>query len=250
MVLALYRFAPLLMLALLWEAVVQSGLINAATLPPLSGIVAALWRMLQGDMLYHLGQSLWRGAAGFTLAVLIGPVCGILMARYRPLRQYLNPLLQCTYPIPKTALLPLLIIWLGLGSTTKVTLIFIGCLLPIVISSFNAARGVPRALIWSARSFGVSEWRLIWEIVLPASLPEILSGVRTSLAIGFILLVTSELIIASNGIGFLIANVGGVGDYQGMFAAVIAISAIGFAADRAYAKIARRLLAWREVAHG
>ena len=247
---ALIRQSPLLLLALAWEAVARLGLIDAATLPALSDILVSFWRLAQGDLAWHTLQSLWRGALGFGLAVLIGPALGILIAWYWPARAIAGPLLDCIYPLPKTALLPLFMLWLGLGSPTKVALIFIGCLLPIVVSATNAARGVPTSLLWSARGFGVSRLRLIWEVVVPAALPDMLSGIRTALAIGFILLVTSELIIASNGIGHLIATLSGTGDYAGMFAGVLAIAALGYVADRAFAALSRRLLSWREAGHG
>ena len=147
--------------------------------------------------------------------------------------------------MPKTALIPVTIMWLGLGDASKITLIFIGCLLPIVLSAFNATRGVENSLLWSARSLGATERELLWEVVIPAALPEILNGVRTSIALSFILLVSAELIIANDGIGYLIGLLGDGGDYAGMFAGVLTISAVGFFADRGYVALTRRLLAWR-----
>ena len=244
------KYSPLLIVAVIWELVVQVGIIQETTLPTLTSVLVTLFRMLQDDILVHTAHSLWRGTAGFLMAVVFGTAAGIVMAWYRVIRLVFNPILQCTYPLPKSALLPLLIIWLGLGDSTKVTLIFIGCMLPVIISSYNAARGVQQSLVWSARSFGASNNQVLWEIVLPAALPEILTGIRTALAIGFILLVASELIIANNGIGFLIGNLGGLGDYQGMFAGVIIISLIGYLADRGYMMLSRRLLAWQETQHG
>ena len=157
-----------------------------------------------------------------------------------------NPFIQLLYPLPKSALIPLTIIWLGLGDVSKITLIFVGSLLPVVVSSFNAARGVDHLLVWSARSVGAKRSRALWEIVIPAALPEILNGYRVALALCFILVVAGELIIANNGIGFLISFLGEGGDYKGMFAGVLTISLIGFAADRLYVMAMRRILIWRE----
>ena len=150
------------------------------------------------------------------------------------------------HPMPKSALIPLTIMWIGLGDQSKITLIFIGCLLPVVLSAFNAARGVDQVLIWSARSMGAREREVLWQVVVPAAMPEILSGIRIALALAFILLVSGELIIANNGIGYLIDLLGEGGDYAGMFAGVATISAIGFFADRAYVALTRRLLVWRD----
>jgi NitT/TauT family transport system permease protein len=150
------------------------------------------------------------------------------------------------YPLPKSALIPLTIMWIGLGDPSKITLIFIGALLPIVVSAFNATRGVDTVLLWSARGLGASERQLLLEVVVPAALPDIMNGWRVALALTFILVVAGELIIANNGIGFLINFLGEGGDYKGMFAGVITISIVGFAADRAYKALMRRVLIWRE----
>jgi NitT/TauT family transport system permease protein len=168
------------------------------------------------------------------------------MAWYRPIEMLINPLMRCLYPMPKAALIPLTIMWIGLGDASKISLIFIGCLLPVVMSAYNAARGVDQVLVWSARSMGAKEREVLWEVVFPAALPEILNGIRIALALAFILLVSGELIIANNGIGYLIDILGEGGDYAGMFAGVITISAIGFFADRLHMAVTRRVLAWRE----
>lgn len=246
MTLTLWRFTPLLLLAVLWEAVSRAGLVSEYALPPLSHVVTAFARMLADDLWSHTARSLARGSTGFAAAVVVGVLAGVLMAWYRPVRILVNPVMRCFYPMPKSALIPLTIMWIGLGDASKITLIFIGCLLPVVMSAYNAARGVDQVLIWSARGMGASEREVLWEVVVPAALPEILSGIRISLALAFILLVSGELIIANNGIGYLIDIMGEGGDYAGMFAAVVTISAIGFAADRSYVALTRRILIWRE----
>jgi NitT/TauT family transport system permease protein len=202
--------------------------------------------LMEDDLAYHTSLSIMRGAAGLCAAVVIGTAAGVLMSWYRPVRLLVRPFIQLFYPLPKSALIPLTIIWLGLGDVSKITLIFVGSLLPVVVSSFNAARGVDHLLVWSARSVGASDREILWEIVIPAALPEILNGYRVALSLCFILVVAGELIIANNGIGFLISFLGEGGDYKGMFAGVLTISLIGFAADRLYVMVMRRILIWRE----
>lgn len=243
---ALWRFTPLLIIAFVWEASTRLGLISEFALPPLSNVVASFVQLAGDDLSYHTGRSVLRGGVGFLAAVVIGVSAGVLMAWYRPVRILVNPVMRCFYPMPKSALIPVTIMWIGLGDASKMTLIFIGCLLPIVMSSFNAARGVDDVLLWSARGMGASEREVLLEVVVPASLPEILSGIRISLALSFILMVSAELIIANNGIGYLIDLLGEGGDYSGMFAGVVTISAVGFFADRLYVVLARRILIWRE----
>jgi NitT/TauT family transport system permease protein len=242
----LWRYTPLLLIALAWEAVTRTHLISQYALPTLSSVIASWFHLMADDLAYHTSLSIMRGAAGLAAAIVVGTAAGVLMAWYRPVRLLVKPFIQLFYPLPKSALIPLTIIWLGLGDVSKITLIFVGSLLPVVVSSFNAARGVDHLLVWSARSVGAKDREILWEIVIPAALPEILNGYRVALALCFILVIAGELIIANNGIGFLISFLGEGGDYKGMFAGVLTISLIGFAADRLYVMAMRRILIWRE----
>ena len=242
----LSRATPLLILALAWEAAARSGLISDYALPTLTSVAVTFVDLAAGDLYYHTARSIWRGMLAFAAAVPLGIAAGILIAWFLPVRILLKPILQCLYPMPKSALIPLTIIWIGIGDASKISLIFLGCLVPIVMSAFNGARGVDQTLLWTARSLGASERQVLWEIVVPGALPEIMNGIRTALALSFILMVAAELIIANDGIGYLINLLGEAGEYSGMFAGVITISAIGFAADRGCVALTRWLLAWRE----
>jgi len=243
---ALWHYTPLLMLAVLWEAVTQANLVSPYALPTLSSVIVAFYRLLADDLAQQTALSVLHGIAGLAAAMAFGTIIGVLMAWSVPARLLINPVVRMFYPLPKAALIPVAIIWLGLGDLSKITLIFLGCLLPIVVSSYNAARGVDYLLIWSARSQGATNFEVLAEIVFPAALPEILNGYRVALALCFILVVAGEIIYANNGIGYLISSLGDGGDYAGMFACVIAISIIGFAADRLSIIAIRRLLSWRE----
>src|SRR5204863_4041276 len=202
----------------------------------------AVWRPRRPDAQSHAG----RGAAGLGLAIAGGSLIGILMAWYQPVRAAVNPIVQFFYPMPKSALIPVMVLWLGFGDASKVVLIFVGCLLPVTLAAFNGARGTDEVLIWSARSLGASRARVLWEIVLPSALPEMLSGIRTALALSFVLLVSSELIVARQGFGYMIGWLGDGGAYDAMFAVVLTVALLGFAADRLYLMLVRRILAWRE----
>jgi ABC-type nitrate/sulfonate/bicarbonate transport system permease component len=241
------RYAPLLLLALAWEAVTRAGLISPSALPPLDQVGAAWYGLARDGDLWHNGvSSITRGAAGLALAIGFGTAIGLLMAWYKPVQVVINPIVQFFYPMPKSALIPVMILWLGFGDVSKVATIFIGCMLPITLSAYNGARGTEQVLIWSARSMGASRARVLWEIVLPSALPELLSGIRTALALSFVLLVASELIVARAGLGYMIGWLGDGGAYDAMFAVVLTVALLGFAADRGYLMLARRILAWRE----
>ena len=241
------RYLPLLLLALGWEALTRTGLVPTSALPPLDTVARAWYELASsGDLWTNGVASMTRGAAGLGLAIAGGSLIGILMAWYKPVRAAVNPIVQFFYPMPKSALIPVMVLWLGLGDASKVVLIFVGCLLPVTLSAFNGARGTDEVLIWSARSLGASRARVLWEIVLPSALPEMLSGIRTALALSFVLLVSSELIVARQGFGYMIGWLGDGGAYDAMFAVVLTVALLGFAADRLYLMLVRRILAWRE----
>ena len=155
------------------------------------------------------------------------------MATWRPLDLMAGPLVELFYPMPKSALIPVTALWLGFGDGSKILLIFLGCMLPVTLGGYNGARGADRVLLWSARSMGASRLRTLLDVVLPSALPELANGVRTALALSFILLVSSELIAARQGLGFLIGSLGADGSYEAMFAVVLTVAALGFLADRA-----------------
>jgi ABC-type nitrate/sulfonate/bicarbonate transport system permease component len=242
-----WRYLPILLLALAWEASTRLGLVSPLALPALDQVFAAWWSLLKsGDLVENAAVSLSRGVAGLGLAILCGVTLGVLMAWYKPVRVLFNPLVQALYPMPKSALIPVMVLWLGFGSASKVVFIFIGCMLPITLSAFNGARGAEQVLIWSARSMGASRTACLWQVVLPSALPEILAGIRTALAFAFVLLVTTELIAARAGLGYMIGWLGDGGVYDAMFAVVLTVALLGFAADRGYLLLMRRALRWRE----
>jgi NitT/TauT family transport system permease protein len=241
------RYLPLLLLALAWEAIARLGLVSELALPPLSSVIAAWVDLIKtGELVTNGASSLYRAAAGLGLSVVVGTVLGILMAWWRPVNALLSPIVEVFYPMPKSALIPVTVLWLGFGDGSKILLIFLGCMLPITIGAFNGARSSDQALVWSARSMGANRARMLIDVVLPSAMPELLNGIRTALALSFILLVSSELIVARQGFGYLIGFLGANGSYEPMFAVVLTVAFLGFAADRVYQMIVRRALLWRE----
>jgi NitT/TauT family transport system permease protein len=243
----LLRYVPLLLLALAWEAGASSGLISTLALPPLSAVVAAWIELLKdGELVSNGAASLWRTGAGLTLAIVIGAGLGIFMAWWRPVNVLLSPLVEIFYPMPKSALIPVTVLWLGFGNGSTILLIFLGCMLPVTIGAFNGARSSEQVLVWSARSMGANRLRMLWDVVVPSAMPELLNGIRTALALSFILLVSSELIAAREGLGYLIGFLGASGTYDAMFAVVLTVALLGFAADRIYLLVMQRMLRWQE----
>ncbi len=267
----LFRYLPLLLLAVAWEAVARLNIVDSQALPPLSTVAVAwidllkptlpaptydghTWQfvtqfeqfVLSGDLLGNGVTSLYRGGVGLLLAILFGGGLGMAMARWRMLDIFINPLVELFYPLPKSALIPVTVIWLGFGDSSKILLIFLGCMIPVTIGAYNGARGSEQVLVWSARSMGASRLRVMRDVIMPSALPELLNGIRTALALAFILLVSSELIVSQQGFGYLIGYLGSTGSYEGMYAVVLTVAFLGFAADRLYQMLIQWLLRWRE----
>src|SRR5437764_11230144 len=241
------RYVPLLLLALAWEAGARSGMISTLALPPLSTVVAAWIELLKdGELVSNGAASLWRTGAGLLLARGLGAALGIFMAWWRTLNVLLSPLVEMFYPMPKSALIPVTVLWLGFGNGSKILLILLGCMLPVTIGAFNGARSSEQALVWSARSMGANRLRMLWDVVVPSAMPELLNGIRTALALSFILLVSSELIAAREGLGYLIGFLGASGTYDAMFAVVLTVALLGFVTDRIYLLVMKRMLRWQE----
>jgi NitT/TauT family transport system permease protein len=264
-------YSPLLLIACAWEAAARLNVVDTLALPPLSDVARAWIELLKpslplpayqgqvgeflhqywdcvlsSDLLSNGAVSLYRGGAGLFLAIVVGGGLGMAMARWRLLDIFINPLVELFYPLPKSALIPVTVIWLGFGDGSKILLIFLACMIPVTIGAYNGARGSEQVLVWSARSMGASRLRMMWDVVMPSALPELLNGIRTALALAFILLVSSELIQSQQGFGYLIGYLGATGSYDSMYAVVLTVALLGFAADRVYQIIMQWLLRWRE----
>ena len=244
---SLIRYLPLLLLAAGWELAARLELVSSTALPPLSDVIAAWIDMIKdGELVSNGASSLYRAGVGLALSVIVGTLLGISMAWWKSVNVLVAPLVEIFYPLPKSALIPVTVIWLGFGDGSKILLIFLGCMLPVTIGAFNGARSSEQVLVWSARSMGANRLRMLWDVVLPSAMPELLNGIRTALSLAFILLVSSELIVAQKGFGYLIGFLGANGSYDAMYAVVFTVSFLGFAADRIYQTFVHRVLLWRQ----
>src|SRR6185437_13360606 len=242
----MFRYLPLVLLAVAWEVAARLELVSSTALPPLSDVISAGIEMVKdGELISNGASSLYRAGAGLAISIVVGSVIGIGMAWWKPVNILLAPIVEIFYPLPKSALIPVTVIWLGFGDASKILLIFLGCMLPVTIGAFNGARASDQALVWSARSMGAGRLRVLWDVVVPGAMPELLNGVRTALALSFILLVSAELIVSQHGFGYLIGFLGANGSYDAMYAVVLTVALLGFAADRLYLIVTRRVLAWR-----
>jgi len=233
-------------LILLWEAGSRSGLISPIALPAPSEAAGALADLVETGMLWkHLGASLSRLVLGWTVGTLCGVAVGLAIGLFSLARASLGPLVSALFPIPKIALLPLFIIWFGIGEGSKVATIVFGTFFPTVIATYGGVDAVDRTLIRMGQSFGL-RWRsIVRKIILPGALPSILSGARISASIAIILLVAAEMIGAEFGLGAYILMAGSLFALDQLVAGVAMLSVIGLTVGWLIGRAERHLLDYR-----
>jgi NitT/TauT family transport system permease protein len=198
------------------------------------------------DSLLNFGASLRRMAIGFGIAVAVSIPLGLFMGRSRAVASFFNPLLMVIYPVPKAALMPIIMLWLGVGDVAKTLVIFLGVSLPVIYHSFEGAKAVEEKMLWSGAAMGLSAARRMIRIVLPAALPEILTGCRTGLVLALITMITSEMIARQSGAGNILFNALDMGQYDTVFAMIIIVGAMGICLDALFERIRARLVRWSE----
>jgi NitT/TauT family transport system permease protein len=242
------KAAPLLAVAgllAIWQ--VASLLLNTDSFPSaLDGIRAIPAILTDRGELINIADSLRRMAIGLVLAVILAIPLGLVMGRSRAVASFFNPLLMVIYPVPKAALMPVIMLWLGVGDVSKTLVIFLGVSLPIIYHSFQGARAVEEKMLWSGAAMGMSAAQRMLRIVLPAALPEILTGCRTGLVLALITMVTSEMIARQSGAGNILFNALDMAQYDTVFAMIIIIGAMGILLDAAFEVLRSRLVRWSE----
>lgn len=244
----IFRYSPVWLFFLLWELCSRLGVVDPFFIPPFSRVLATFANefFAPRGLLFHGSFSAYRLASGFVLGVSGGVALGILMGRLRLVERVFDPLISAFNPIPKLALFPIMMVLIGIGDASKITLILLGCFFPVVISTYAGVKSIDKYLIWNARTKGANEFQVLRTVVLPAALPYIFSGLRVSTAIGFVLIVASELIAANEGLGYLIINAERNLHLELMFAGVFFLAAMGFLADRTLLMFGRILFAWQD----
>ncbi|MFI7248166.1 ABC transporter permease [Micromonospora chalcea] len=243
---ALHRSAALLALAAIWETVPRAGLVDRVFLPPLSEVLAAWWELLRtGQLADHVGASLTRSLTGLALAVVTAIPLGLLIGWYRPLADLLSPLLEVFRNTAALALLPVFVLILGLGETSKIALVVYACSWPILLNTVAGVKGVDPLLIRSARSMGLNHLRLFQKVILPASVPTVFTGVRLAGAYSILVLVAAEMVGAKAGLGYLVNYAQYNFAIPDMYAGIITISAIGLVVNQLLVAGERRFSTWR-----
>jgi NitT/TauT family transport system permease protein len=242
------RAAPYLAclgLLLVWQCA-SLGLNNDSFPTAVEAIRAIPSILGDKESLINFAASLRRMAIGFGLAVVISIPLGLMMGRSRAVASFFNPLLMVIYPVPKAALMPIIMLWLGVGDIAKTLVIFLGVSLPVIYHSFEGAKAVEEKMLWSGAAMGLSAPQRLRRIVLPAALPEILTGCRTGLVLALITMITSEMIARQSGAGNILFNALDMGQYDTVFAMIIIIGAMGIGFDALFERMRARLVRWSE----
>lgn len=233
-----------------WELVARSGIVTPFQLPALSKVLERIWSdALAGDLAINTTVTLYRAMVGFVIAAVGGVVIGLAMSRNAVARWFFDPIISVGFPMPKIAFLPVVMLWLGVFDVSKITMIVFDAIFPVVAATVIAIQGVERELIWSARNMGAGERELLWQVVLPAALPTIMTGLQVALPLSLIVAVVTEMLMGGYGLGGAMMTASRFANSVGVFAGIVEIAVVGYALVKIMALTRRRLLIWHQEAN-
>lgn len=236
-------------LGIAWELFARSGAVTPFQLPTLSSVLARIWAdALGGDLFINTGFTLYRAIGGFLIAAALGVLLGMAMSRIALMRWFFDPIVSVGFPMPKVAFLPVIILWFGVYDASKITMIVFDAIFPVITATIVGVRGVDQHLIWSARNMGAGGRELLWQIVFPAALPQIMTGLQVALPIALILAVFTEMVMGGYGLGGAMMGASRFADSRGVFAGIVEIAVVGYVLVKGLAMLRRRLLLWHQEA--
>lgn len=241
------RIIAILVFLAIWELIPKIGLIDRAFLPPFSEVAVTFVKLLlSGELLTHTMVSLERAAIGYGLAVLVGVPLGLMMGWFKSFDKIIDPLIQLLRNVPSLALLPIFILFLGIGQQSKIAIIFWGSLWAILLNTISGVKGVEPILIKSARSMGASHSMLFRKVVLPAAVPSIFTGLRLSATHSILILIAAEMIGSTSGLGFLILSAEYSFNIHNMYAGILALALLGIITNYVLLHIENTTTKWKE----
>ena len=241
------RFAPVVVLLAAWEMFARSGAVTPFMLPALSAVAERIYDdALGGELAINIGVTLYRALTGFAIAAVGGVVLGAAMARSAAARWFFDPIISVGFPMPKIAFLPIIILWLGLYDVSKITMVVLDAIFPVVTATIAGIASVEKELLWSARNMGATDRELLWQILLPAALPQIITGLQVALPIALIVVVVTEMQMGGYGLGGAMMGASRFANSRGVFAGIVEIAVVGYALVAAMAALRRRLLVWHQ----
>ena len=243
------HLASIVLLLIAWELFARSGRVTVFVLPPFSTVAERIWSdAVGGDLWLNIGLTLYRTFIGFLLACVIGIGLGVAMARNVLARWFFDPIISVGFPMPKVVFLPVIILWLGVFDVSKITMVTVELIFPVVTATLLGIQGVGHELIWSASNMGAKERELLWQVVLPAAFPQIMTGVQVALPIALIIAVFTEMAMGGFGLGGAMMQASRFADSRGVFAGIVEIAVVGFGVVKGLAILRRQLLLWHQEA--
>jgi ABC-type nitrate/sulfonate/bicarbonate transport system permease component len=244
-------FVSVVGLFVLWEGLARSGHFNSYLLPPVSVVARRLFDdIITGGFFVDAGRTLYRAVSGFAIAAVIGVTIGISMARSRIVKWFFDPIVSVGFPMPKAAFLPIFMLWFGAYDASKITLIAFASFFVITVNTVAGTQGVDQLLIWSARSLGASESKILRTVILPAALPQILTGFQIALPLCMIVTIVAEMLMGGIGLGGSMIRWQRMADSVGVFAGIIEIGFVGFVVIYTLRYLRGRMLSWHQEASG
>ncbi len=243
------RSLPIVLLAVAWEMFARSGLVTSFVLPPLSDVLVRIGNnAIGGELFLNIGLTLYRAIIGFLIAMVAGIALGMAMSRFAVMRWFFDPIISVGFPMPKIAFLPIVVLWLGFYDVSKIAMVVFDAIFPVVTATIAGIAGIERELIWSARNMGAKNHELMWQIALPAALPQILTGLQVALPIALIVAVVAEMAMGGYGLGGAMMTSSRFADSRGVFAGIVEIAVVGYVLVKGMALLRRRLLIWHSEA--
>jgi ABC-type nitrate/sulfonate/bicarbonate transport system permease component len=247
---AFERFGPYVTISLLliaWELASRLGLVIPFLLPPLSVVITRIATdFMSGQLPLDIAITLYRTLTAFALSVIVGVTIGIVISRNATMRWFFDPLISIGLPMPKIALLPVFMLWFGLFDLSKILMVAFSASFQIIIATWSATQSIEKELIWSAQSLGASRRDILREVILPAAMPQILTGLQIAMPICLIVVLITEMIMGGQGLGDSMLRSARYVDSPGVFAGIVEIGIVGFCVIKVMEYIRRRLLVWHQ----
>jgi len=237
---------PLVLVIVVWEAVARAGLVRPLFLPPFSLVVKQLFVVVSnGELFAPLATSLYRTAAGLLIAGVVGIPLGFLMVRSRLVSWFFEPLVALGNPAPKLALIPVFTLWFGIDHVSKIMLVALTTVFPFILGAAQGARSVPTSQVWAARAMGSTELVILRRVVLPASMPALMSGLRVAVPTALLTTFTAEM-VAGGGLGGALVLAQRYFESTTVYAYLLVMLLCGYILDAELLRIRHRVLRWHE----
>jgi ABC-type nitrate/sulfonate/bicarbonate transport system permease component len=239
------RWCAVLVLLALWWALSHSGTVTPFMLPSPERVATRIWNDgLTGELWINIGLTLYRALAGFVIAAVLGIAIGAAMSRGGVIGWFFDPIVSVGFPMPKITFLPVIVLWLGFYDTAKISMVVFDAIFPVITGTILGIKSVEKELIWSARSLGSGEKEIWPQIVMPAAMPQMFTGLQVSLPIAMIVAVVAEMLMGGYGMGGAMVQASRMADSPGVFAGIVEIAIVGWFLVKAMSMLRKRLLAW------